>query len=81
VPYAEWIGMDPQTYTTLRIFGQVVFVDDIETKRQIIAGNPMIKDLYAGEREKEFELFYLTDIKTNWFSFAPMGEAAEKDSE
>jgi uncharacterized pyridoxamine 5'-phosphate oxidase family protein len=81
VPYAEWICMDPQTYTTLRIFGRVTFVDDIEMKKEIIAANPMIKDQYAGEKEKEFELFYMTDVKVNWFSFAPMGEAAEKDTE
>jgi uncharacterized pyridoxamine 5'-phosphate oxidase family protein len=78
VPYAEWISMDPQTYTTLRISGGVVFVNDVEMKRQIIASNPMIKDLYAGEKEKEFELFYMTDIRTNWFSFAPTAEAAEE---
>jgi uncharacterized pyridoxamine 5'-phosphate oxidase family protein len=81
VPYAEWISMDPQTYSTLRIFGKVVFVDDIEIKRQIIADNPMIKDMYAGEKEKEFEVFYLTDIKTNWFSFAPIGEAPQEDTD
>ena len=81
VPYAEWICMDPQTYATLRIFGKVVFVDDIEMKQKIIAANPMIKDRYAGEKAKEFELFYITDIKTNWFSFAPVGEPAEEDTE
>jgi uncharacterized pyridoxamine 5'-phosphate oxidase family protein len=81
VPYAEWISMDPQTYTTLRISGKVVFVDDIEMKRKIIAANPMIKDLYSGEKEKEFELFYLADISTNWFSFMPMEEGQEKDTE
>lgn len=76
-PYAEWISMDPQTYATLRVSGEVVFVDDIEMKRAIIAANPMIKDIYAGEKEKEFELFYLKDIETNWFSFTPLDESTE----
>jgi uncharacterized pyridoxamine 5'-phosphate oxidase family protein len=81
VPYAEWISMDAQTFTTLRVFGKVVFVDDIEMKRKIIAGNAWIKDMYSGEKEKDFEVFYLTDMKSNWFSFTPPEGKTEKAPE
>jgi uncharacterized pyridoxamine 5'-phosphate oxidase family protein len=80
VPYAEWIAMDPQTYTTLRVFGEVVFVDDLEMKRQIIAGNPMIRDLYSGERERDFELFYMRKTEANWFAIPAQPKAAPENA-
>ena len=79
-PYAEWIAMDPETYATLRVFGKVVFVDDIETRQEIIDSNPMIKKMYSGEKEKEFEVFYLEDIEFSWFGMPQAPRAAEGDA-
>ena len=70
VPYAEFACMDASTYKTLRIFGEVVFVEDADLKNRIIADNPMIKSRYEGERAREFEVFYLRNIEANWFGFA-----------
>jgi uncharacterized pyridoxamine 5'-phosphate oxidase family protein len=78
-PYAEWVAMDPATWTTLRVLGEVVFVDDIGKKREAIASNPMIKNMYSGEKEKEFELFYLRDVELNWFGMSQAPEETKED--
>ena len=67
VPYAEWISMDPQTWTALRIAGEVKFVEDMETKRKAIEENPMLAKMYAGDKAQEFGMFYLVNIEPNWF--------------
>jgi uncharacterized pyridoxamine 5'-phosphate oxidase family protein len=74
VPYAEWISMDPQTWTALRIAGEVKFVEDMETKRKAIAENPMLAKMYAGDKEQDFGMFYLVNIEPNWFGIWEMPE-------
>ena len=78
---AEWVTMDPATYTTLRILGEVVFVDDMETKREAIASIPMLQKMYAGEKAKEFEMFYLRDIELNWFGFSQAPKEAQEETD
>jgi uncharacterized pyridoxamine 5'-phosphate oxidase family protein len=81
-PYAEYIVMNPQTYATVRFFGEVVFVDDVNLKKKAIESNPMLKNMYSGEREKEFEMFYIPGPELNWFSFTqPPGEIKEDAAE
>ncbi|MFH1312998.1 MAG: pyridoxamine 5'-phosphate oxidase family protein [Candidatus Eisenbacteria bacterium] len=76
---AEWVTMDPTTYTTLRVLGEVVFVDDIEMKREVIASMPMLEKMYAGEKEKEFEMFYLRNVELNWFGFSLAPKEAQEE--
>ena len=78
-PYAEWVAMDSQTYTTLRVHGEVVFVDDMEMKREMIAANPMLKKMYSGEKQKEFEIFYLRNVELNWFGFSQAPKEIQED--
>ncbi|MCT4686882.1 pyridoxamine 5'-phosphate oxidase family protein [Vallitalea sp.] len=64
-PYAEWITKSKNS-STLRISGDVVIEEDMQTKLNTIQNNPVIKKLYAG-REDEFEMFYLDNVEYDWF--------------
>ena len=64
-PHAEWITMSKNS-STLRISGDVVFENDMQTKLNLIEKTPAIKNLYAG-RENEFEMFYLENVEYDWF--------------
>ncbi|WP_176461708.1 pyridoxamine 5'-phosphate oxidase family protein [Anaeromicrobium sediminis] len=64
-PHAEWIAM-AKDYSTLRVSGDVVFEEDMQTKLNIIEKTPVIKKLYTG-REDELEIFYLENIEYDWF--------------
>jgi uncharacterized pyridoxamine 5'-phosphate oxidase family protein len=66
VPHAEFITNDPKTYTTLRISGDVVFVEDKEIKRKALEADPMMAKMFKG-RENTFEYFYLVNIEPNWW--------------
>jgi uncharacterized pyridoxamine 5'-phosphate oxidase family protein len=70
VPYAEYVVMNPATYSTLRVFGKVVFVDDIDIKKKTLEENDMLRMMFSGEREKTFEMFYMEDTELNWFAFS-----------
>ncbi len=65
----------------VRAFALLKIEGDIETKREAIASMPMLQQMYAGEKEKEFEMFYLRDVELNWFgsSQAPEGAHEEMD--
>jgi uncharacterized pyridoxamine 5'-phosphate oxidase family protein len=80
-PFIEWIAMDPQTYTTLRISGKVVFVEDMDVKRQAIKANPMLTSMYSGDAETEFEMFYIVDLEPNWFGMWEMPDALKEEAE
>jgi uncharacterized pyridoxamine 5'-phosphate oxidase family protein len=75
---AEWVSMDPKTYTTVRAMGEVVFIDDMEIKRAAIASSPMLKEMYAGEKAKEFEMFYMPKPEISWFIIPEEDEEAEE---
>ncbi|MFC2129190.1 pyridoxamine 5'-phosphate oxidase family protein [Bacteroidota bacterium] len=65
-PYAEWIINSEDYFTTLRIFGNIVFDDDPEVEKRVLDENPIIKKLYTG-REQEFKVFYLENPEYKWF--------------
>ncbi|MCT4619590.1 MAG: pyridoxamine 5'-phosphate oxidase family protein [Marinisporobacter sp.] len=64
-PHAEWITKSKNS-STLRVSGDVLFVNDMQTKLNIIENTPVIKKLYTG-REDELELFYLKNVEYDWF--------------
>ena len=68
VPFAEWICMNPDSMSTLRVLGKVEFVQNSAVKQNVIDENPMIKKMYA-ERMDELEIFTLELIEANWFRF------------
>lgn len=78
-PYAEYIAMNPNTYATLRVFGKVVFVDDVDMKKKAIESSPLLQKMYSGEREKEFEMFFMHDVELNWFAFGQAPDKAQED--
>ena len=78
---AEWVAMDPKTYMTVRAFGQVVFIDDMETKRAAIASSPMLREMYTEENEHEFEMFYLPSPELSWFIMPTEAEEEEEKTE
>jgi len=87
VPHVEFITNDPQTYTTLRISGDVVFVEDMDIKRKTLQADPMMAKMFEGEKEKTFELFYLVNVVPNWWGMwefpeemQEMEEEAETDA-
>ena len=72
-------NLEDVSLRALRILGEVVFVDDIEMKRKTIASSPLLKKMYPGEREKEFEMFYLRDVELNWFAFTQAPKEIKED--
>ncbi len=64
-PHAEWITMSKNS-STLRVRGEVIFENDMQTKLNIMENTPTMKKIYAG-REDELELFYLENIEYDWF--------------
>lgn len=78
VPYAEYITMNMETFSTLRVYGEVVFVDDIDLKKKTLEENEMLKMMFSGEREKAFELFYMRDVELNWFAFSQTPEDVQE---
>jgi len=81
VPHAEFITNDPKTYTTLRVSGDVVFVDDMETKRKAIQSDPMMARMYTGEKEKDFEMFYLVNVEPIWWGMWEFPEEMQEAEE
>ncbi len=67
VPYGEFVSMDPETYTTLRIAGEVKFVDDMELIKKTVEADPMLAKMYPGEKVKDFGMFYFIKVEPNWF--------------
>jgi len=79
-PYAEYVVMNMENLSTLRVFGEVVFVDDVGLKRKILDSLPMLKNTYSGEKEKEFEVFYMRDVELNWFAFSQVTADTQEDT-
>lgn len=65
-PHAEWITMAKNS-STLRVSGDVVFEEDMQTKLDIIEQSPIIKKIYGERVEEEFEIFYLENLEYDWF--------------
>jgi uncharacterized pyridoxamine 5'-phosphate oxidase family protein len=78
-PYAEYVATDMQTFKTLRVSGEVVFVDDMDLKKKAIESNPMLQKMYSGEREKAFQMFYMRDVELSWFAFSQAPEEVQED--
>jgi uncharacterized pyridoxamine 5'-phosphate oxidase family protein len=78
VPYAEYAVMNPATFRTLRIFGKVVFIEDPDIKKKTLEENDMLRMIFSGEKEKTFEMFYMTDVELNWFAFSQAPEEAQE---
>lgn len=81
VPRVEFITNDPETYTTLRISGDVVFVEDMEFKRKVLQADPMMAKMFEGEKEKTFELFYLVNVEPNWWGMWEFPEEMQGGAE
>lgn len=64
-PHAEWIGKAKNS-NTLRVSGDVIIEENTQVKLNAIESNPVIKNIYAG-REDDFEMFYLDNVKYDWF--------------
>ena len=80
-PHVEFITNDPKTYTTLRISGDVVFVEDMDIKRKTLQADPMMAKKFEGEKEKTFELFYLVNVEPNWWGMWEFPEEMQGGAE
>jgi len=53
----------------LRVRGAIKFEEDRTVVENFINSNPATQNMYKG-REDAFELFYLSDVEFNWFSWS-----------
>ena len=67
--------------TPLRISGDVVFVEDMEIKRKTLEADPMMSRMFAGDKEKTFELFYLVNVEPNWWGMWEFPEEMQGGAE
>lgn len=61
-PYVEVTGSSPK-FQWIRLNGKVVFINDIEIKKDVIESSSLVKSIYKTAENPIFEVFYLEDAK------------------